>query len=69
MFKAFVSCLLFLVTIVIDIYMFQDFEPKYLIMIIPMTIFMGALAYFNTKVFIEDIIVKKQNKDRNNETK
>ena len=69
MFKAIISCLLFLFVIGIDVYICQDFDPKYLIMIIPMTLFMGAVAFTNIKTFVDDIAVQKHNKsiqDKNN---
>lgn len=69
MFKAIISCLLFLFVIGIDVYICQDFDPKYLIMIIPMTLFMGAVAFTNIKAFVDDIAVQKHNKsiqDKNN---
>jgi len=68
-FKAIISCLLFLFVIGIDVYICQDFDPKYLIMIIPMTLFMGAVAFTNIKAFVDDIAVQKHNKsiqDKNN---
>jgi hypothetical protein len=69
MFKAIISCILFLFVIAIDIYVCQDFEPKYLIMIIPMTLWMGAVAFVNVKEFVDNIVIrrnKKSIKDKNN---
>ncbi|MBO5912920.1 MAG: hypothetical protein J6Q76_05555 [Clostridia bacterium] len=69
MFKAIISCLLFLFVIGIDVYICQDFDPKYLIMIIPMTLFVGAVAFTNIKAFVDDIAAQKHNKsiqDKNN---
>ena len=62
MFKAIISCVLFVFVIGIDVYICQDFQPKYLIMIIPMTLLIGAVAFTNVKVFIDDILIEKHNK-------
>ena len=66
MFKAIISCFLFVFVIGIDVYICQDFEPKYLIMIIPMTLFMGAVAFTNVKAAIDDIVTHKHNKSKGN---
>ena len=66
MFKAIISCILFIFVIGIDVYICQDFQPKYLIMIIPMTLWMGAVAFANVKAFIDDIVIKKHNKNKGN---
>ena len=62
MFKALASLFVFLLIIIIDIYVCQDFEPKYLIMIIPMTLVIGVITWTNIISYIESIVIRKNNK-------
>lgn len=66
MFKAIISCFLFVFVIGIDVYICQDFKPKYLIMIIPMTLYMGVVAFTNVKAVTDDIVTLKHNKNKGN---
>jgi|GEM_PF-1334349 len=55
MFKVVISWVLFIGAIIMDVWMIQDFKPKYLIVIIGVTVFTGLLTWFNTKALIENI--------------
>ena len=68
MFKAMLSILFFVVITAGDIYMFQDFKMKYLIMIIPVTLFAGVVAWINVKDVIDDIINTRKQKTQETKT-